>query len=179
MAGDDQRVVIQIKGVEETDIYVMFNRAEGITASSETLGNQVTIVEQFDEDVKSKLLKSFSAGEVFRSSNWDGGTTGHDLIIEVCSIEYGEPDFSRVLTYVDSESNPSCTGTVAPTSSSKSPWVSLHWYRLLHQVTFRRAYHQCSLRRHCLLRQVRRSCPRWRLSCHQERQRCHRCSIHW
>ena len=56
MAGDDQRVVIQIKGVEETDIYVMFNRAEGITASSETLGNQVTIVEQFDEDVKSKLL---------------------------------------------------------------------------------------------------------------------------
>jgi len=52
MTSDDQKVVVQVKGKNEVDLFVMFNqRVVGATKDAETYVNLVTIVEQQGDDL--------------------------------------------------------------------------------------------------------------------------------
>merc|ERR1711884_931324 len=82
----------------------------------------VTIVEQDDSHSQSWFLEDLGAGEIFRKTEWNGSS--NDLIIKVCSIVDGSPDYTEVITYVEGVNYQSCdstSGTDVPTSSPIVP----------------------------------------------------------
>lgn len=83
------------------DLYIMFNRKEGPNAQVREKGDRVSIVESSSELAFQTWARE--GIEVFglsqRIEKFDGGN--HDLIIEVCAMEKGDPDFAEVAIYFD------------------------------------------------------------------------------
>ena len=101
----DEHAVVMRLSDEYENIFVMYNQAKGIN-SGVGLKNKVTIVEQEGPHSSSQLLGSLKEGEIFRKENWNG--SDNDLIIQVCSMEAGSPDYAHVVTYVEGVNHQSC-----------------------------------------------------------------------
>lgn len=110
----DYKVVLKIETQEEDseeypDLYVMYNRKQGINAEVQGFEDKVTIVSQFREAGAQSWVEGSLDGSpgnnVFQQSNFDN--TGLTLIIKVCyTIEDGpNPDFAMVLVYLDNDKN--------------------------------------------------------------------------
>ena len=109
----DQYTIARIVGTNEIDLFVMYNRAEGI--NSEVLGHkdQVTIVSQSGESEPSFLEVGLSVGDGdetlpfrWRKSNWNG--SGKTLVIQLCENVTGNPDYAKVLVYLEGVNDLSC-----------------------------------------------------------------------
>jgi len=99
---EDQYTISRITGTNEDDLFVMYNRAEGINYQVAGHRDQVTIVRQnghesqswleaglgFERDVSSQWIKS----------NWDG--SGRNLVVQICEKVAGTPDYARVIVYL-------------------------------------------------------------------------------
>jgi len=121
----NEKVVVKIDNMlSSTDLYVMYNRKEGVNSGVVDYPNEVVIVEGSVGNVASQswLLGHLSASQVYRSSNWE--SNGKDLVVEVCEMVTGVPDYARVMIYLDegSVNNPSCVvSTPAPIPPTPAP----------------------------------------------------------
>ena len=128
-----EHYILKLSGTSETDLYVFYNKSEGVTATMDEefrteLGNAVVVYSQATVWGTSTIVGALSTtGAQYTQSNWawSGGT----LTIEVCSITAGSPDKAKVIVYVDGVTTASCTTTtsaptgapvVAPTSAPTS-----------------------------------------------------------
>jgi len=114
---EDQYTISRITGTNEDDLYVMYNRAEGINYQVAGHRDQVTIVRQngpnraswleaglgFETDVSSQWIKS----------NWDG--RGRNLVVQICEKVAGTPDYARVIVYLQGLNDVSC-GEINPST---------------------------------------------------------------
>ncbi len=107
-----QKMFVKIQGSSEKDLFVMYNKAEGITEDIVSeyrsgYGNHVVIVEQTSDLEQSWVKASLSAGQTYSQSNYAGGR----LSVKVCSITAGSPDVAKVVIWVNGKtSEPSCDG---------------------------------------------------------------------
>jgi hypothetical protein len=117
----NHRVILKVK-TESTssafpDLYVMFNRKKGVNAEVAGFGDTVTVVSQFKEAAaQSWLIATLDATtDTFWNADFDG--SGSNLVVQVCEIVYGTPDYARVIVYLQGTNALSCT-TPSPTVSS-------------------------------------------------------------
>jgi len=106
----DQQVVVQVTGVGETDLYLMFNRVEDVIGGDATINDRVTVVSQAEDKGYSHQLGSLGVNQEHRSNNWEG--KGKALVVKVCSVEVGSrPCNARVIAYIENgntRTDPSC-----------------------------------------------------------------------
>jgi len=107
---DDQYTVARIVESQQEDLFIMYNRAEGI--NSEVLGfrDQVTIIRQAGPMCKSWFQVGLGLDGIvpsnYTESNWNG--SGNDLIVKICDQEYGSPDYARIIVYLEGVNDISC-----------------------------------------------------------------------
>jgi len=110
VTSDEQYTVARIVEDHEADLFVMYNRAEGI--NSQVLGHrdQVTIVKQNGHMEQSWLEASLGLDDnaPFRwtTSNWNG--SGRDLVMQICDNVAGTPDYARLIIYIEGLNDISC-----------------------------------------------------------------------
>jgi hypothetical protein len=120
-----QHYILKLSGSGETDLYVHYNKAEGITADMDdeyrtAYGNAVMVYSQASGGATSAILAGLTAaGQKYTKTNYGG--TGNTLTIEVCSITAGSPDKAKVIVYVDGSTTASCSATTsAPVATTTS-----------------------------------------------------------
>jgi hypothetical protein len=102
-------VVIKIRRPDtihtDGDLYVMFNRSNGINRQVTSDRNHVTVVQARSSTSQSWLVASLnpSGTKRYREYNFDG--SGHNLTIQVCKRDYNSdiPDFARVIIYLSGD----------------------------------------------------------------------------
>ena len=79
-----QYVIVKISGTGETDLFMMYNRVEGVHKFLENLyyRDKVVVVEQSESDEQSWVRAVLGEGETYSQWNWAG--TGSALKIKVC-----------------------------------------------------------------------------------------------
>jgi len=125
-SGNNDEVIVQVQGNMQTDMYLMFNRNEGVTADNPTVGNRVAITAQEKDNAKSMQLAILDTNQEYRTPNWEG--KGEDLVVKVCSIDTtAHPSCkARVIVFIDNaEKRLSCDGNDAETCSEKTwkKWI--------------------------------------------------------
>jgi len=105
---DDQYTVARIVGQNEIDLFVMYNRAEGVNSEVGGYKDQVTIVHQSGKSKQSWIDAGLSekGTSEWRKHNWNG--SGKTLVIKVCNIVSGAPDYARVIVYLQGVNYLSC-----------------------------------------------------------------------
>ena len=110
VTSDDQYTVARIVGTYEVDLFVMYNRAEGINSQVRGHRDQVTVVKQNGRYEQSWLEVGLSIGNDAPSrwteSNWNG--SGHDLVIQICDRVSGTPDYARIIVFLEGVNDISC-----------------------------------------------------------------------
>jgi len=121
---DNQYTVARIVGQYEIDLYVMYNRAEGVNFEVGGYRDQVTIVHQDGESQPSWLDAGLSeeGTSQWTKHNWNG--SGNTLVIKVCNIVSGAPDYAHVIIYLEGVNYLSCD-TPDPSSACPSGFSSL------------------------------------------------------
>lgn len=120
----DHNTVARISGPNETDLYVMYNRAEGV--NSEVLGHrdEVTIVQQNGNARQSWLKAGLSLNNGVESQwtkdNWNGSQ--NTLVVQICETIMGTPDYARVIIYLKGVNDVSCS--TLPTTTGCAPGES-------------------------------------------------------
>ncbi|GFH57106.1 hypothetical protein CTEN210_13582 [Chaetoceros tenuissimus] len=97
---DGQQVLMKVSGEGEKDLFVMFNRAKGITKHTR-YPDRVTIVQQEHEFAASTLMGELKSRESYRTSNW--GNTGYDLVIQDCGHKRAKDDgadYAKIRVYL-------------------------------------------------------------------------------
>lgn len=108
----EYKVVLKIETNNEDedafpDLYVMFNRKQGVNKSVQGFGDKVNIVTQANEwGTQSWLVDTLDdddGTDTFRQSNFDDSDL--DLVVKVCGLVYEHPmpDYARVLVYLDDD----------------------------------------------------------------------------
>merc|ERR1712038_1665039 len=90
-------------------------------------GDTVTISQQNGPRQNSWHQAALSVGDEYVKPNW--ADSGRPLIIRVCSMEEGSPDYARVIIHVRNVNHVACTNdptqspipTESPTTSAPSP----------------------------------------------------------
>jgi hypothetical protein len=79
----DQYVTIQISDAGETDLFLMYNRVEGVHKFLENIyyEDKVVVVEQSEEAEQSWVIAVLDQGETYTQKNWAG--SGNSLEIKV------------------------------------------------------------------------------------------------
>jgi len=105
---DDQYTIARIVESNEIDLFVMYNRAEGV--NSEVLGHrdQVTIVRQKGDGTQSWLEAGLDGDGSSQWTKRDWNDSGHILVVQVCERVAGTPDYARVIIYVQGINDISC-----------------------------------------------------------------------
>lgn len=103
---DDQYTVARIVGDDEIDLFIMYNRAEGVNSQVSGHRDQVTIVRQSGESQQSWFEAGLSEEEIWTKHNWNG--SGNTLVIQVCNVVSGTPDYARVIVYLQGVNDLSC-----------------------------------------------------------------------
>lgn len=128
--GHDQRkddVVVKVTDENETDLFFMLHRLEGITSDMkdeyrDTHANRINII-RHGNGRPSSLVGHLASGEEYIQDNWS--TTGQSLHIKVCSItDYFDDGRAKVLVFLDGTNTPSCNEVVDDDGGSGS----VHYY---------------------------------------------------
>jgi len=99
---DNQQVLTRVVGKNETDLFLLFNRAKGVNEDVASNTNEVTIVSQRDEHSPSIFLAGINSNETFRKSNWND--SGYDLVVQDCGRRREETDYAKVRIYLTNRS---------------------------------------------------------------------------
>jgi len=105
---DDQYTIARIVESDENDLFVMYNRAEGVNSEVAGHRDQVTIVRQQGSTSQSWLEAGLdgSNSSEWTKSNWND--SGHTLVVQVCKRVAGTPDYARVVIYLRDINDLSC-----------------------------------------------------------------------
>ena len=113
-------VVVKIDNTSSsTDLYMMYNKREGMNSGVVKYPNLITIVSASNGVVsdQSWLVAALNATQTYRASGFSG--QAYDLVIKVCTMVAGTPDYARVLVYLDNGvDNLSCS---TPTPVAAAP----------------------------------------------------------
>lgn len=115
---ENQYTIARIVESNETDLFVMYNRAEGVNSEVAGHRDQVTIVRQ----QKSTSPSWFEAGldesssSEWTKSNWNG--SGYILVVQFCERVADTPDYARVIIYLRGINDLSCDSNL-PDPSTK------------------------------------------------------------
>jgi len=114
---NDQKTIIRVTGSSETDLYIMYNRAEGINSEVPGYKDMVTIVEQDGDASQSWVKGGLSSGQIYEQNNWNN--SGRKLIIKVCDTVMGRPDYASVIIYIQNQNDLTCDSNPiqSPTSA--------------------------------------------------------------
>jgi len=110
----DQYTLAHVVGKGEEDLYFMYNRKEGITGGVYEYADEVVIVRQSGDSVESRTAGHLSEGSQYTKANWAG--SGYTLIIQVCYMATGTPDYAFVILFLAGLNDIDC-GTMSPTIS--------------------------------------------------------------
>lgn len=138
------------------NLFVMYNRMEGVNSQVAGDGDKVTIVEQDGSGSQSWLLKALGTNEIFKRNN---------LFIKVCERSFGEPDFARVLVYTQNGSSPPITCGDPLTTESEPT----------NNDSFASCREFDNKRKQCTATAERRRRCRWKRSRRNRRRRTGRC----
>jgi len=119
-------VILRLKEGSE-DLFIMYNRAEGVNRGVRGSVNKVTVVEQKGDGRRGQSwqLGELGAGDTYTKSDWNG--SGKNLAISVCNLVPGTPDHANVVAYVEGETSGTCDDfTFAPTSSPTNTPDNIH-----------------------------------------------------
>jgi len=124
MEDPDQYTISRVIGSGEEDLYFMYNRQEGITSGVYEYADQVVIVKQAGDSVISTIEAPLSEGLHYTKENWAG--TSYNLIIKVCYMSMGSPDYAYVIVFLEGLNDRDCgtpkpTVSFAPSSSTDTP----------------------------------------------------------
>lgn len=108
------KVVLKIETSEEEstefpDLYVMFNRKQGVNSEVQGFPDKVNIVSQFREAGAQSWVEASldekPGSNIFRQPNFDN--TGFDLVVQVCYVIFDNPfpDYAKVIVYLDNDKN--------------------------------------------------------------------------
>jgi len=100
---NEHHVIAKVDNIGTSwDLFIMYNRQEGVNSQVDEGGNLVTVVEAINDSRsrQSYLMAKIDAGENYRLSNFNGGNGMYDLVVEVCELVSGTPDYARVLIYL-------------------------------------------------------------------------------
>mmetsp|Transcript_16585 Transcript_16585/g.19208 ORF Transcript_16585/g.19208 Transcript_16585/m.19208 type:complete len:639 (+) Transcript_16585:91-2007(+) len=129
-----KKLVSKVIGDENT-FYLMFNRKKGINGGVVGSRNKVVIVQQNGEGRDSIWRAALGHGDKWIYNNF--GSTGKNLVVENCYIDYRNsdslPDTAKVLIYIQGRDNLSCGSTPEPTCQDKPQWKDIagdgcSWY---------------------------------------------------
>jgi len=124
----DQHYILKLSGTGETDLYVHYNKSEGITADMDyryrsAYGNAVMVYSQASRTATSAVLAGLTApGQTYAKANWAGSS--HSLKIEVCSITAGSSGTAKVIVYVDGVTTASCSATTPATTAAPAAAIT-------------------------------------------------------
>jgi hypothetical protein len=112
-----QYVTVRIKGSGETNLYLMYNRVEGVNKFTEDkyIRDKVIVVQQYGHGEYSWVMAVLDQGETYTQSNW--ADSGSALKIEVCYMTDGTPDIAQVAIWlkgVNSVQNCISAPTISP-----------------------------------------------------------------
>jgi len=110
--------IVRITGGSE-QLFMMYNKQEGINSGVPEFGDTVNIVTQSRSEAQSWTRKQLTANQEYTVSNFGGG--GGQLVVKVCEIVAGTPDFARTLVYVTNVQTLSCTNTPPVTPPTPLP----------------------------------------------------------
>jgi len=107
---DDYKVVVKVETTDEDtvmfpDLYIMYNRKEGVNGQVQAFGDTITVVSQSEEFGTQSWLNATlideEGSDAFRVENFDN--SGLDLVIQVCQVifEYPMPDYAGIIIYLD------------------------------------------------------------------------------
>jgi len=116
---NDQKSIIRVKASGEKDLFLIYNRAKGINADVPAHRNQVTVVEQIADGQPSWVKKALSAGDTYFVTNWS--RSGKRLIIKVCDIVTGVPDYASVIIYLENQNDLRCDSDPSPAPTQQIP----------------------------------------------------------
>lgn len=111
-------VILRLQEGSE-DLYIMYNRAEGVNSGVRGSANLVTVVEQKGDRKQSWQLAELDAGETYTKTNWNG--SGDNLIVSICNLVPGVPDHANIVAYLESDPSVSCDGFTFPPTFSPTP----------------------------------------------------------
>ena len=114
----NHKVVIRVIVPGSTDLFVMFQRKEGVNKGLTADADTVVITEQRGISGNSWWRGALAEGESFSSSTWIN-KGWQKLIVKVCSIKMGSPDTAHVLIYVEGLTDLNC-----PSVATQSPTIS-------------------------------------------------------
>lgn len=106
-------VIVKIDNpTSTTDLYIMYNKKEGVNTGMVKFPNLVTIVSAVNDITfdQSWLVATLNATQKYRATNFSGQS--QDLVIEVGSMVAGTPDYANILVYME---NATLAPTPAPT----------------------------------------------------------------
>jgi len=122
---DDQYTVARIVGNNETDLFVMYNRAK-------VINQQVTIVSQEGDSKPSWLEAGISLDkendEIYSKwtkINWNG--SGKTLVIQICEMVTGAPDYAKIHVYLQGANEISCCSCRSGMSKFKVEVMTDSW----------------------------------------------------
>jgi len=120
----DHNTVARISGPNETDLYVMYNRAEGVNSEVRGHRDEVTIVQQKGKASQSWFKAGLSLNNGVESQwtkdNWNGSQ--NTLVVQICETIMGTPDYARVIIYLKGVNDVSCS--TLPTTTGCAPGES-------------------------------------------------------
>jgi len=119
---DKHTLVLRVKGPNEKDLHIMYQRQKGVIQDLEEDGDTVVVTEQARGSAQSWSRATLGEGDIYRVSRWNGGV--NSLIVQVCQfIMGGSPDKAHILVYIENKSDINCkTGFTVPTPSpTQSP----------------------------------------------------------
>jgi hypothetical protein len=127
--GGEHYVVVKIDDTtSSTDLYMMYNKQEGVNSGVMKYPNKVTIVSAVNgvSSDQSWLVANLNSGQEYRKSSFSGQNA--ELVVKVCDMVAGTPDYARVLVYLDhgngtlSCATPATPGpTPAPVTPTPAP----------------------------------------------------------
>jgi len=109
---NDQYTIAKVDGGSTQQLYVMYNRKEGVNREVQAHGDEVTIVQQKGDNRQSWLLAGLGDSSEWQKQNWDG--KGNTLVIRVCGRIWGEPDYARIIIYLKNVNDLSCSNNPNP-----------------------------------------------------------------
>lgn len=93
------------------DLYLMYNKKEGVNSQVKEYGNTVTVVRAENDDSRSRqsyIVGHMAEGEEYRGSSFGG--SGQTLVVKVCDAA----DTARVIIYIEGRNDVACGGPPRP-----------------------------------------------------------------
>merc|ERR1719266_1513904 len=112
-SGNEHHVIVKVE-IGSTDIYLFYNRKEGRTQDVPQDFDKVVVYKQGSGYSQSSNIAQLGLNEAHTEPN----VSGSNLIIQVCEIASGTPEYASTMICLDNGTNDcTCSGTSSPTAA--------------------------------------------------------------